>query len=230
RDSDVFYPYNTFVKEKSFGAPQTLNSIKSIVKNKTKLVAWFVSNCQTSSRRELYVRELQKYLAVDIYGSCGDLKCQDRLKCRQMLHDDYKFYLAFENSNCKDYVTEKFTFLFEPRLYILPIVMWKKNYENYAPPRSFISIEDFESPKALAEYLLALDKNLDEYAKYFLYKNEYRIDSCRSGQKCGICRLCQMALEWKSPPDKRYIVENIDQWWNAPDVCDNGLIRRILKS
>ena len=37
--------------------------------NKTKLVAWFVSNCKSFGRRETYVSQLQKYIPVDIYGA-----------------------------------------------------------------------------------------------------------------------------------------------------------------
>lgn len=33
---------------------------------KPKLVAWMVSHCPTQSRREMYVKELQKYIAVDM--------------------------------------------------------------------------------------------------------------------------------------------------------------------
>ena len=46
-----------------------------------------------------------RYISVDTYGQCGELKCDSC--CFQTLQKDYKFYLAFENSNCRDYITEK---------------------------------------------------------------------------------------------------------------------------
>ena len=57
-----------------------------------------------------YAQELSRYIGVDIYGACGPLKCS-RMKeasCFKILERKYKFYLAFENSNCQDYITEKF--------------------------------------------------------------------------------------------------------------------------
>ena len=56
-----------------------------------------------------YAQELALYIKVDIYGECGDKSC-DRTKpesCFKMLKNKYKFYLAFENSNCQYYITEK---------------------------------------------------------------------------------------------------------------------------
>lgn len=43
-------------------------------------------------------------------NSCGNKKCprNKAQQCFQMLNRDYRYYLAFENSNCREYITEKF--------------------------------------------------------------------------------------------------------------------------
>lgn len=46
-------------------------STEEFAKGKTKLAAWFVSNCHTSSKREEFVAELEKHAPIDIYGGCG---------------------------------------------------------------------------------------------------------------------------------------------------------------
>ena len=35
-----------------------------------KQAVWFVSHCETYGRREDYIRELRKYIKVDVYGKC----------------------------------------------------------------------------------------------------------------------------------------------------------------
>ena len=69
-----------------------------------------MSHCVTPNRREEYVDQLSKHIQVDVYGACGPLTCPRSQEdhCFAMLDTHYKFYLALENSNCKDYITEKF--------------------------------------------------------------------------------------------------------------------------
>ena len=66
-DSDVVHPYGQFCSGK-----KSSSDVNAIIANKTKLVAWIVSNC--GGERFNYVTELQKYIKVDIYGGCGPLK------------------------------------------------------------------------------------------------------------------------------------------------------------
>lgn len=82
---------------------------KNYAEGRHKKVAWFVSNCiRENSGRLRYARQMQKYISVDIYGQCGNMKCaKNNPKCKIMVKTDYKFYLAFENAKCKDYMTEK---------------------------------------------------------------------------------------------------------------------------
>ena len=91
-------------------------------------------------------------MPVDIYGDCGTHKCPQNVGCFQYISDTYKFYLSFENSLCKDYVTEKF---FQAMSHnILPIVYGVADYIEIAPPKSYINVlPEFEKPKDLAIFL-----------------------------------------------------------------------------
>ncbi len=102
-DSDI--PFQYFTRHRNKTEKNTRVSNLDWVFPKPKLVAWFVSHCRTYSGRELYVKELQKYIAVDIYGQCGPLKCGTKHgreeMCYKMIEKDYYFYLSFENAICR---------------------------------------------------------------------------------------------------------------------------------
>jgi len=92
--------------------------------------------------------------------------------CVRSILREYKFYLALENSLCVDYITEKF-FDVAFQNHVVPIVLGGSWYEPFVPREdlpSFIVASDFETPKHLAEYLKFLDKNDEEYLKYFEWR------------------------------------------------------------
>ncbi|XP_074657227.1 glycoprotein 3-alpha-L-fucosyltransferase A-like [Tubulanus polymorphus] len=215
RDSTIPVPYGVFVRYNESVRFKVLK--KNYAAGKTKKVAWFISNCYDNNERLKLAEELSKYISVDIYGKCGTLKCPRSLrkKCFHLLDSSYKFYLAFENSNCREYITEKF-FLNGLSRDIVPIVYGahKDDYERVAPPHSFIHVDDFESPKQLAEYLHRLDKNDHLYNSYFRWKGTGKVFT---GDLYFWCRLCM--LSHADDADKRRYVSNYDRWWRPEGIC-----------
>ncbi|CAI6360416.1 unnamed protein product [Macrosiphum euphorbiae] len=213
-DSDVPRPYGYFMKNNS---PLPRYEGKNYALKKTKKVAWFVSNCNPNSNRTIYANELAKHINVDVYGGCGTKKCPrtKQAECFQMLKNDYKFYLCFENSHCVYYVTEKF---FGNALSndVLPIVMGPKrsDYELMAPNYSFIHVDDFGSPKELAEYLHLLDKDHQLYNEYFRWKGSGTV----TRDTRFYCRLCAMLHDTKRAP-RHY--EDINKWWRGSGTCQS---------
>ena len=175
-DSDFHWPYGS-IEPPLMANFKKSNQLKEInyAQGKTKLVAWFVSHCQTPSYREMYVKTLKKYIDVDIYGRCGNksdpkicwLGEQDA--CYSMLEQDYKFYLSFENSFCRDYVTEKFFEILDRR--VVPIVYGAFNYSSIAPPGSYIDATKMGARK-LAQLLKKIDQDDQLYNQYFNWKRE----------------------------------------------------------
>ena len=172
--SDFPQPYGKCVQSVN-GMNDNVNHISDVIRRKSALVTWFVTNCDTQSQRLQYAKKLKNYIQVDIYGRCSDLQCSKSDKqCVDSINQKYKFYLSFENSLCKDYVTEK---AFRPMISdypMVPIVMSYANYSEILPPHSFIDVRWFKSPKDLAQYLNYLDKNDTEYKKYFEWRHTYK--------------------------------------------------------
>ena len=144
------------------------------------LVMYMQSDCNPPSDRDSYVKELMKYISVDSYGKCLHNKdLPEHLRDPLTFGRDdvldivgkYKFVLSFENALCHDYFTEKY---WRP-LYAgsVPIVRGSPTIQDWDPSGSHPSIilaDAFESPRALAEYLLKLDSNDTEYNKFLDYK------------------------------------------------------------
>ncbi|XP_008179943.1 glycoprotein 3-alpha-L-fucosyltransferase A isoform X3 [Acyrthosiphon pisum] len=222
-DSDIVTPYERWAYYDP-SVTQVERLERNYAFNKTKQVAWFVSNCGAKNGRLQYARELAKYISVDVYGVCGQFKCPRSDKCFQLLDQDYKFYLAFENSNCLDYVTEKF-FVNGLQHNVLPVVMGgrRDDYERIAPKRSYVHVDDYESPKRLAEYLRRLDADDDLYNEYFRWKGTGEFIDTKF-----FCRLCAM-LHDDDAPAKHY--RNVNDWWRGQGVCNNAMPwRRFIES
>ena len=188
-------------------------SSKNYALGKTKPIAWFLSRCSKERMFRLnYVTNLQKFIPVDIYGKCGPLKCEKRTPfryCSELL-EEYKFYLSFENSLCNDYVTEKLWKAI--RLNIVPIVLGAYNYSELLPPKTYIDIKDFSSPKELAEYLHTLDKNDTLYNEYLQRKDMYEIVPHAPSQ-CSVCEYINKSA------NETKIYDRLDLFWNKTLHC-----------
>ena len=151
-------------------------------------IFWVVSHCDTPSKREEYVSEMLKHVDIDIYGKCGrnfprkhhkPSECVffDGLEKNCAVFSKYKFYLAFENSLCEEYITEKYWKLYYARnifyFHIVPIVRGArvKQYKQHVDlSGSYINADSFRTSKDLVDYLIYLNRNQTAYEEYFKWK------------------------------------------------------------
>lgn len=187
------------------------SEIPGIVAGKTKMIAWFVSNChRVNSGRMKLAKAINESIPLDIYGRCGQLNCSGAKTCDSMLEKDYKFYLSFENALCTDYISEK-AFRGLNKM-IIPVLYNGVNVSKILPPHSYINVDDFESVKELTDYLTYLSNNPEEYMKYFWWKEFYTYE-----KRHYSCDLCKKLNSW----DRSKTIAthpDIDTWYNK-DAC-----------
>ncbi|KAG0377141.1 Alpha-(1,3)-fucosyltransferase 11 [Mortierella sp. AD032] len=202
---------------------------KNTFRNELAPIAWIVSSCTSENGRRFYIKQLLKYINIDIYGHCMTNKDWPNHADGKPFSDReivarYKFYLSIENSNCDDYVTEKIE-----RPYavgVVPILDGPKDYSRFLPTNhSSIRLDEFATPEQLAIRIHQLDQDDAAYSKYLDYK-ELRttepptpIESFLSpkllesfdtppgkwgsdewGASCGVCKLAHDMAEGNYQP------------------------------
>lgn len=190
-----------------------------IRKRRDVLVAIMGSNCGGANHRWEYVNQLKKYIDIDVYGSCGDLKCPGHFRSDCEKLGNYLFYLAFENSNCDEYVTEKVWWNAYHKNSI-PIVMGGVDgtYEKLLPYGSYLNVDKFANPATLAEYLLHINKTNDfqqfyQWKSYFNVLNEHGYFQSDSYHYCRVCE----ALNYNQKNYKVY--DDLHEFWSVEKHC-----------
>ncbi|CAL1530045.1 unnamed protein product [Lymnaea stagnalis] len=188
RDADILWPYGSLRYEPS--PISNRPNYKVIAVSKRKTAVWLVSNCKTQSKREHYVKEMKKYVDIDIYGRCGRPTNCSRAEygpCMVQLLSQYKFYIAFENSICDDYMSEKLFKLFVPNNHIIPVVRGGADVDTLLPNNTFVNADWFKTAKDLALFLKSLSTDMDAYSRYLQAKDVYTSET----REKILCTLCE---------------------------------------
>lgn len=117
RDSTIVTPYDKYVSFSSLqrhglvqlfsgkwphpppaptSARQPWRAARNHAAGKSRLAAWFVSNCVAANRRYEFVQQLRQHIPVDVYGECGKFGCprDDQPRCDMTLSElDFASFL-----------------------------------------------------------------------------------------------------------------------------------------
>lgn len=183
-------------------------------KNRSALI--ITSHCKTDSKRENYINELPKHYPLKVLGNCGKhwncghVYVHD--DCFKLLNREYMFYLAFENALCDEYVTEKFFANYNFDI----ILITRSKYENNSrlPKDVFLSTDNFESPKHLAEFLNNI--TVFEYAELLERKDRYVSISFKQVYQDSMCEPCKRL---NKKLEYRKMIQNIKDNQLRPNPC-----------
>ena len=186
--------------------------------HRTKGALWFVSNCHAKERLEYYFSlRRQTNISIEGYGRCVDYYpihfCGASSQCEYDYMSKYKFYLSFESTTCRDYITEKFFKAFHHGL--IPIVYGpeRNDYNRLAPAESFIHINDFNGDmKKLANHLQKIASNHSLYSMYHQWRKAYDvIIDARALERIRMCELCERLARTRQDDVTYYL--DIEQFY-----------------
>ena len=192
--SDVPLPYVCGYLDKLIEAAK-----KPAPTTKTKGVALFLSKCNKNKGRLEFVEELMKHIQVDSYGKCFhntnmpvSRKEEDWQGIKQNISSQYRFLISPEGAILPEFVTEKIWHAY--LVQAIPIYRGAPEVFDQVPgSNTFLFVDNFTSPKALAEYITQIEGDQKLYKSFFNMDltNYYKIKD----KYCTVSRICSICSE-----------------------------------
>ncbi|XP_019943672.2 alpha-(1,3)-fucosyltransferase 4-like [Paralichthys olivaceus] len=217
-DSDIFLPYGYLIPrvrktrmiQNRFTHP--LHRPSGADLRRPRLVAWVVSNWSEKHARVAFYYKLRRYIHVDVYGHAGRPVPDDGgVGSLTQLIGRYQFYLALENSQHTDYITEKLWNAVQAGA--VPVVLGppRKNYERFLRPEAFIHVDDFPTVRGLARYLLMLRGNPDRLRRHLDWRGSYSLYRPKQWAEhyCTACKATRMSR------GRTDVVGDLKNWFSS---------------
>ncbi|GAB5355240.1 hypothetical protein AAMO2058_000188800 [Amorphochlora amoebiformis] len=187
------------------GSPAVFDTKQKLSEKGASAVA-MISNCGAKDRKE-YMTKMATIMDVSNSGSCNipgvkSMAAPGRwggnwYKRKSQILKKFPFYLAFENSNLTDYVTEKvYSAYFSG---VVPVFWGSPTVESLVPTGSYIDANKFAGPLELAKELKAIANDHSRYMSYFEYLpdglSKLFDSTCKESLMCRICKEARSKLK-----------------------------------
>ena len=212
QNSDVQSAYYSMVPGVYHGG---FNATRNYLEERTRMAAILISNCRVPQRME-WINKIRQYIDVQVYGDCGTECSKSDIQACMAELKKYKFYLSFENSYCRDYISEKIiSNAFEND--IVPVVIADVNFTDTSviPPRSAINALDFPSVKELTDHMKKVGNNSALYNTYFKWHSNYTQANTTVYSRRFLCPLCRHLVTNNST--KTY--KSVHDWYSKKKLC-----------
>ncbi|KAL3079123.1 hypothetical protein niasHT_036176 [Heterodera trifolii] len=232
--STIPVPYGQLTQITALTSPEQIWSAAEIserMSRKKRFALQIVSHCGAPSGRDVLTKQLQELIELDMVGKCSGKNC-DEQKCYQQQMESHFFYLAFENTVCSEYVTEKFWNAL--RSLTVPVVLCREVVrESGIPDDLYIAADDFDSAAALADHLKALHKDRDRYLGYFNWTKFYQKRWVPTVNTSAFCQLCEMVHQQMEEGGelvgRNYTVKSHKKLWGAQRCRENFVQNELFK-
>lgn len=143
-----------------------------------------------------------------------------RAECDQL--SQYLFYLALENSKCREYMTEK---LFHNAYSkgAIPIIQGPslEDCKLFLPPNSYLHIDNYDSLEELADDIVRISEDENKLLHYHQWRNHFRVLNEHGFFKTKsfhLCRVCE-AINYNDEATSVYSEHRLQQFLEPSMLC-----------